>query len=73
MKAELQGQPAPSNDRFLRINQVLEKFPVGRSTWWAGVKDGKYPRGIKLSERTTAWRQSDIEALIDRLAADSQA
>ena len=55
-------------DRFLRINQVLELFPVARSTWWKGVKDGHYPKGVKLSERTTAWRLSEIQALIDRLS-----
>ena len=67
MKTGNQVQSVPSGDRLLRINQVLEKFPVGRSTWWAGVKDGKYPRGIKLSERTTAWRESEVDRLIDRL------
>jgi prophage regulatory protein len=44
-------------------------IPVSRSTWWAGVKDGRYPRPIKLSERCTAWRVEDIRALIERLAA----
>lgn len=60
-------------DRFLRINQVLEIFPVARSTWWAGVKDGRYPKGIKLSERTTAWRRSEIDALIERLSDQTEA
>lgn len=55
-------------DRFLRIRQVLEKFPVSRTTWWAGVAEGRYPKGIKLSERTTAWRESEIDALIARLS-----
>lgn len=68
MKTGNQAQSVPSGDRLLRINQVLEKFPVGRSTWWAGVKDGKYPRGIKLSERTTAWRESEVDRLISRLS-----
>ena len=63
--ANLQTTP---RDRFLRIRQVLEKFPVSRTTWWAGVAEGRYPRGIKLSERTTAWRESEIDALIHRLS-----
>ena len=72
--AEKQILPEPlTRDRFLRVHQVLEIFPVARSTWWAGVKAGHYPKGIKLSERTTAWRLSEIEALIERLSADAQA
>lgn len=49
---------------FLRINQVLEFFPVSRSAWWAGCASGRYPKPVKLSERTTAWRCEDIRALI---------
>lgn len=51
---------------FLRINQVLEKFPVGKSTWWAGVKSGIYPKSVKLGARATAWRVEDIRALIEK-------
>lgn len=71
MKTEIQTedvQPPVHLDRFLRINQVLAIFPVARSTWWSGVKEGRYPKGVKLSERTTAWRQSEIDALIARLS-----
>lgn len=55
-------------DALLRISRVLERIPVSRSAWWAGVKAGKYPAPIKLGPRTTAWRESDIDRLIARLA-----
>ena len=41
-------------------------IPVSKSTWWAGVKTGRYPQPIKLGPRITAWRVSDIRALISR-------
>lgn len=44
-------------------------YPVGKSSWWAGVKDGRYPKPVKLGPRTTAWRVEDIRALIERIAA----
>ncbi len=50
---------------FLRLSDVLKVFPVSKSTWWAGIKAGKYPAGIKLSERVTAWRAEDIRSLIN--------
>ena len=53
--------------RFLRLPQVLERIPVSKSTWWLGVREGKYPKPTKLSERISAWRESDIDDLIDRL------
>ncbi|MFI3158105.1 MAG: AlpA family phage regulatory protein [Methylococcaceae bacterium] len=62
---------------FLRIWQIvgnpkaeppiLPLIPVCRSTFLNGVKSGKYPKPIKLGERTTAWKVEDIRALISQL------
>lgn len=49
---------------YLRLPEVLKVYPVSRSTWWAGVKAGRFPQGHKLSERITAWKAEDIRALI---------
>jgi predicted DNA-binding transcriptional regulator AlpA len=54
---------------FVRLPQILELIPVSRSSWWAGVKAGKYPPGVKLGPRTTAWRAEDIRSLIEKLGA----
>ena len=56
--------PAPTG--FLRLPDVLKRYPVSKSTWWAGIKAGKYPKQVKLSERTSAWRESDIDELCNR-------
>lgn len=50
---------------FLRIGDVLSLFPVGKTTWWEGVRQGRYPKPVKLSARVTAWRAEDIKQLID--------
>jgi prophage regulatory protein len=53
---------------FLRLPQVLEVIPVGKTCWWEGVKSGRYPKSVKLSPRCTAWRAEDIRELIKNLA-----
>ena len=53
------------NIGFLRLPQVLELIPVSKSSWWAGCKNGRYPKPIKLSARTTVWRVEDIRELIE--------
>lgn len=63
-------KPLPESG-FIRLPQVLNTIPVSKSTWWAGIKLGKYPAGIKLSERVTAWRVEDIRALITQLASNA--
>lgn len=49
---------------FLRLPTILKFVPVGRSSWWKGVKEGKYPASIKLGAKTTVWRAEDIHELI---------
>ncbi len=61
---------------FLRLSQIIGDpkaeppipavIPVGKSTWWAGVKAGRFPKAHKLGPRTTAWRVEDIRALIEQ-------
>ena len=58
--------------KYLRLPQVLELFPVSRSAWWAGVKDGTFPSSVKLGRRTTAWSAESIQALIERVAKDAE-
>lgn len=63
---------AESNDQFpetgfLRLSGVIGPegpIPVSKSTWWEGVKDGRYPKPVKLGPRITAWRVEDIRELI---------
>jgi prophage regulatory protein len=44
-------------------------IPVSKSTWWAGVRSGRYPQPTRaLGERITAWRVEDIRALIEATA-----
>ena len=49
---------------FVRLPEILKVFPVSKSTWWAGVKDGRFPKPVKLSPKITAWRVEDIRELI---------
>ena len=51
---------------FVRLPQVLSLIPISRSAWWAGIREGKFPQGIKLGSKTTVWRAEDIRHLIER-------
>ena len=64
---------------LLKIHQVIGDpkrsiqgyIPVSRSAWYAGIKAGFYPQGIKLGQRSIAWRYSDIAALVKRLGGEA--
>lgn len=54
---------------FLRLRSIIAPdgpIPVSKSTWWAGVKDGRFPEPVKLGARITVWRVEDIRALIEK-------
>ena len=54
---------------FLRLPSIIGPkgpIPVSKSTWWAGVRSGRFPKPVKLGPRITAWRVEDIRALIER-------
>lgn len=53
-----------TEERLLRIKQVLELVPVSKSTWWKGVQTGQFPKPLKLTPRTTVWRWSEIQKMI---------
>jgi prophage regulatory protein len=57
---------------FVRLPQVLSVIPLGRSCWWKGVKSGRFPKPIKLSERCVAWKVEDIRNLIRELSEQGQ-
>lgn len=39
-------------------------IPVSKSTWWAGVRAGRYPQPVRsLSRRRTFWKVEDIRKL----------
>jgi len=58
-------RPTVTGDGFLRLPDVLKIYPVGKSTWWNGVKEGKFPSPVPLGPRIVAWRTRDIRELID--------
>lgn len=59
---------------FVRLTGVLAVFPVSRSHFLAGVRQGRYPRPVRLSESIVGWRVEDIRDLIARtIAAESEA
>lgn len=57
---------------FVRISAIIGNkktntpalIPISRTSFLDGVKSGKYPKPVKLGERTTAWRVEDIRNLI---------
>lgn len=57
------------NKKLLKLAKVLERFPVSARTWYRGIAQGRFPKQVLLGLRAVAWRESDIDALIDKAEA----
>ncbi len=54
-------------DGVSRINQLLPFLPISKSTVWAWVKQGRFPKPIKLSPTVTVWRNKDIHQWLNSI------
>ena len=62
---------------LLRLPQILGDpkaeppipalIPVSKSTWWAGIREGRFPKPVHLSRRCVAWKGEEIKKLIEGL------
>ena len=60
---------------FLRLKQILGDkkanppipplIPVSNSTWYEGMKTGRFPKSVRLGFRSVAWKAEDIRRYID--------
>ena len=60
----MQNNTLPESAAFVSLSTILKILPISPSTWWAGVKSGHFPKGVRLGRRITAWRVEDICKLI---------
>lgn len=53
-----------SEERILRLREVLERTGLSRSMAYALAKDGLFPRPINLGPRAVGWLASEVSAWI---------
>lgn len=70
-----------SETGYLRLPQIIGRkstdtdpglpalVPVSASTLWQWVRDGKFPKPVKLGPRVTAWKVEVVRAYLEEVAA----
>lgn len=58
-----------SKVRILSIRTVCDRLGISRSTLWRLVRDGDFPRSIKLSTNRVGFDEQEIDAWIAQRAA----
>lgn len=69
--SRIKNPPSPlPQEGFVRLPQVLHVLSIGKTSFWDGVKAGRFPAPVKLGPRTSAWKVEDIRDLINRLSQE---
>lgn len=55
-------------ENFIRLKDVMRITGIARSTIWLWIKNGQFPKSIKISPRVTVWKVSDIQQWIEEKA-----
>ena len=62
------NQVAPTQNRILRIRQVLEVTGLRRTALYEKRNANEFPEPVKLGKRAVGWREADVHAWMDNLA-----
>lgn len=63
VQAKQNGIPSTG---FIRQAVLLKQLPFSKTTLWRNVKQGSFPKPVKLSERVTAWRAEDVHKWLQK-------
>jgi prophage regulatory protein len=59
---------AEEASRILRLNTVLDRTGLSRSTLYRKIEGGTFPLRMQISERCVGWRESDVERWLGNLS-----
>lgn len=58
---------ASRRDRLMRLDEVMRIAALGRSTIYARVSKGTFPRPVVVGIGSVRWRESTIDAWLNEL------
>ena len=59
-----QHLPSVSRSRLIRLQEVLERVPLSRTSIYNWINAGTFPRPIKIGPRSVAWLESAVDEWI---------
>ncbi|MBB4863309.1 prophage regulatory protein [Pseudomonas nitritireducens] len=58
-------------DRFMRLDEVLYTTGLGKNTLYRRIREGSFPKQVRIGPNSVAWRQSDVEGWMQKIAASN--
>lgn len=64
--SELIEMPDLTNERFLRLKDVVDKTSLSKSEIYRRVNAGTFPKQQRRSHKVAVWKQSEVEDWMER-------
>lgn len=59
--------PEDQESSLLRLRDVMALLNISKSAWYAGIKNGIFPKPYKLGPKTSVWKRPEIISLISSI------
>jgi prophage regulatory protein len=53
-----------TSGQLLRLPEVLDRLPIGKTTFYKGIGLGLFPEPVRLGKRTVAWVEEQLDEAI---------
>jgi predicted DNA-binding transcriptional regulator AlpA len=68
MAAKTTFDQLPDTGYVRQAQLIPDVVPFSSATLWRKCQSGHFPKPVRLSERVTAWRVSDVRAWLNKCA-----
>ena len=65
MRADLPALTTPTAPAILRASHLLPMLGISRMTLHRRVKDGSFPRPVRIGPNAIGWKAADVERWIE--------
>ena len=56
-------------NQILRLPEVTSRTGMPRSTLYAKIAEGQFPKPVKISERSVGWCSNEVDAWVNKRIA----
>lgn len=60
------------NDQLITVTAVAEMLACSKSSIWNAVREGHFPKPIKVGPRMSRWRLGEVRAMISRAESEAR-
>ncbi len=56
--------------KYIRFKELRKSIPLGRTTIWRMMREGRFPQSRRIGKMATAWLESEVEDWIRQRAQE---